>query len=430
MYALCDCNNFYVSCERVFDPSLEGRPVVVLSNNDGCIIARSDEAKRLGIAMGQPLFEARDVIRRHDVAVYSANFALYGDMSRRVMALLRRFAPATEAYSIDEMFLDLRDTDPARLDALGHEISRTIRRSTGIPVSVGIAPTKTLAKIASKLCKRYPRLQGSCYMHRTEDIEKVLRRFPIEEVWGIGRRYARRLQAAGIRTAYDFIRLPESTVRREMHVAGRRIWHELRGEPCFELEPPTDRKSIRTSRTFARAVGDREALHAAVAAFASRCAERLRSQRSLCGEVLVFIHTNIHNEQAPQHYDSRTIRFPTPTDSTLEIVAAAIRALRELFREGCSYRRAGVLLGEISPAHGVQTELFGRIDRSKHTRLMETIDRLNRTLGKETVRIAAQGEHPYPVRQEHLSPRYTTDIEQIPVAKARDGASQEQADDP
>lgn len=430
MYGLCDCNNFYVSCERVFDPALEGRPVVVLSNNDGCIIARSNEAKRLGIAMGQPLYQARELIERHRVAVYSANFPLYGDMSRRVMALLRRFVPATEAYSIDEMFLDLRSVDPEQLDALGHEISRTIRRSTGIPVSLGIAPTKTLAKIASKLCKQYPRLQGSCYMHRAEDIEKVLRRFPIEEVWGIGRRYARRLQGAGIRTAYDFTQLPETYVRREMHVTGLRTWRELRGEACFGLEPPTDRKSIRVSRSFPQAIATWEPLHAAVAAFASRCAEKLRGQKSLCSEVLVFMHTDIHKEHSPQHYGSRTVRLPTPTDSTLELVEAAVDALRAEFRKGFSYRRAGVILNGIIPAEGVQTELFGRLDRSKHTRLMETLDKLNRTQGSGTVYVASQGTHPYPVRQEHLSPRYTTDIEQIPVAKAKDDVSERPEEDP
>ena len=250
MYGLCDCNNFYASCERVFRPDLVGRPVVVLSNNDGCIIARSNEAKRLGIGMGQPFYQVRQLIERGEVAVFSANFALYGDMSRRVMATLRSLVPGIEVYSIDEAFFDLQGmAEP--LDALGRDIGRTIRRNTGIPVSIGIAPTKTLAKIASKLAKQYPRLEGCCYMHRTEDIDKVLQRFPLRDVWGIGRRYGRMFDRMGLATARQFVDLPREWVRARMGIAGLRTWSELQGVECISFEQMPQRKQqITVSRSF------------------------------------------------------------------------------------------------------------------------------------------------------------------------------------
>ena len=241
-FGLADCNNFYASCERVFNPSLVGRPVVVLSNNDGCVIARSNEAKKLGIEMGAPYFQIKQLARRGNVAVFSSNFVLYGDMSRRVMSLLKKFAPATEIYSIDEAFLDFSGVNPAALNGLGHEIARTVKQQTGIPVSIGIAPTKTLAKIASKLCKQYPKLDGCCFMYRTQDIEKVLRKFPIEDVWGVGRRYAKMLKANGVDTAWDFTQLTPEWVRKRMSVVGLRMWKELRGEACIGFEQaPADR---------------------------------------------------------------------------------------------------------------------------------------------------------------------------------------------
>jgi len=288
MYGLCDCNNFFASCERVFRPELEGRPVVVLSNNDGCVIARSNEAKALGIRMGHPYFQIRDLEKRHNVAVFSSNFNLYGDMSRRVIWTLRRMVPAAEVYSIDEAFLDLRGIETGRLEELGRHISRTVRRNTGIPVSIGIAPTKTLAKIASKLCKEYPKLQGACLMYRPQDIEKVLRKFPIEDVWGIGRKHRRMLQAANVRTAWDFVQRPEAWIRGRMGVTGLRTWKELQGEACIDFESaPPAKQQITVSRSFAHELTQYEEIHTSVAAFASMAAEKLRRQQSLCGEVTV-----------------------------------------------------------------------------------------------------------------------------------------------
>ena len=419
MYGLCDCNNFYASCERVFDPSLEGRPVVVLSNNDGCVIARSNEAKRLGIKMGQPYYQLRELIGREAVAVFSANFALYGDMSRRVMSLLRKSAPAIEVYSIDEAFLDLTGVDESRLAALGYELARTIRRYTGIPVSIGIAPTKTLTKIASKLCKQYPKLNGCCYMHRPEDIGKVLRRFPVGDVWGVGRRWAQLLEKNGVRTAWDFTQLPQAWVRQHMHVVGLRMWSELRGEPCIGFEEfPADKKQIATTRTFDRDIDDYEELHHRIAQYVASCAEKLRRQRSLCGEINVFLLTNRHKEYLPQHYENRMEILSVPTDSTLELTSHAVRLLRRIFRPGFAYKRAGVILSDLRSKGGIQTDLFDATDRNKHDRLMEAVDALNDRFGRHRLVTAAEGFEPFKMNRNHLSQRYTTDWQQIIKAKS------------
>ena len=257
MIGLCDCNNFFASCERVFRPDLEGKPVVVLSNNDGCIIARSNEAKALGIKMATPLFQAKDVIEQNNVAVFSSNYQLYGDMSNRVISILKETVPAIEVYSIDEAFLNLEGLPLEELQQKGRNLSARIKKDTGIPVSIGIAPTKTLAKIASKLCKQYPKLRGCCLMYRPQDIEKVLRRFPVGDVWGIGRKYRRKLQLMGVSTAWDFCSLPRAEVSRMMSVTGVKTWLELHGEPCIGFdEVPQDRQTICVSRSFAHDITD------------------------------------------------------------------------------------------------------------------------------------------------------------------------------
>ena len=414
MYGLADCNNFYVSCERVFDPSLEGRPVIVLSNNDGCVIARSNEAKRLGIKMGQPCYQLRELIGRENVAVFSANFILYGDMSRRVMSLLRKAVPATEVYSIDEAFLDLTGVEAERLDEFGHRLARTVRRHTGIPISIGIAPTKTLAKIASKLCKQYPKLNGCCYMHRPEDIEKVLRRFPIGDVWGVGRRWVQMLERHDIRTAWDFTLLPPDWVRSRMSVVGLRMWRELRGEACIGFEQhPADKKQIATTRTFDRDIDDFEELHRRIAQYVAAAAEKLRRQHSLCGEIGVFILTNRHKENMPPYYENRLLKLPVPTDSTLELTAHAVRLLRQVFRPGIAYKRAGVVLSDLRSKSGVQTDLFDATDRAKLDSLMKAVDALNDRFGRHRLVTAAEGFEPFKMNRNHLSQEYTTDWKQI-----------------
>ena len=413
-YGLCDCNNFYASCERVFNPSLVGRPVVVLSNNDGCVIARSNEAKKLGIKMGDPYFQLRELIAGNDVSVFSSNFVLYGDMSARVMSLLRKFVPATEVYSIDEAFLDFSGVEPQRLRALGLEIARTVRRHTGIPVSIGIAPTKTLAKIASKLCKQYPKLAGCCFMHRPQDIEKVLRRYPIGDVWGVGRRYEKMLLGMGVQTAWDFTQLPPEWVRKRMSVVGLRMWKELRGEPCIGFEQmPAAKKQIATTRSFDHDLYDLEPIHQRIAQYAASCAEKLRAQGSLCGEIVVFILTNRHKENLPQYYESRLVKLSVPTDSTLELTTTAVGMLRQIFIPGYAYKRAGVILSDIRSKTGTQRDLFDTADREKHDRLMAAVDALNSAYGRHKIVTAAEGFEPFKMNREHLSQRFTTDWDHI-----------------
>lgn len=414
MYGLADCNNFFVSCERVFAPRLEGRPVIVLSNNDGCVISRSNEAKAVGIKMGQPLFQAAPLVRQHGVQVLSSNYALYGDMSHRVMSTLRSLVPGTEVYSIDEAFLDLSGIPAGELAAMGRRVAATVRRHTGIPVSIGISPTKTLAKVASKLCKKYPKLQSCCLMHRPEDVAKVLATFPAGDVWGIGRRHTRMLQAAGIVTAGQFAQAQEGWVRHRMGVTGLRTWKELRGEPCigFEHAPPA-KQQICTSRSFATELTDLDDLRKSVGLFTALCAEKLRKQGSVCSEVNVFILTNRHRRDQPQQYVNSIRTVATPTDSTLELTALAEGALRSLFTPGYGYKKAGVVLGGIGPRTAVQTSLFDPADRGRQARLMKALDEVNGRFGRHTLVTAVQGFDPVKANRNHVSPGYTTDWDEL-----------------
>lgn len=418
MFALLDCNNFFVSCERVFNPSLNGRPVIVLSSNDGCIISRSNEAKAIGIKMGQPFFQVKEMVRKYNVAVFSTNFVLYGDMSHRVMSTLKELVPAMEVYSIDEAFLDLNGMDKNLLNELGQQISRNVKKNTGIPVSIGIAPTKTLAKIASKLCKKYPKLHGACYMHRPQDIETVLKKYPIGDVWGIGRKYAKMLNAAGITTAYDFTQRQPEWIRQKMSIIGVRTWNELRGIPCIDFETaPPDKQQICTSRSFSKEMTDFEELHAAVTSFAVSCTEKLRRQNGICSQINVFICTNRFRTDLPQSYENKIIRFETTTDSSLEIAEYASLALRQIFHKGFGYKKAGVILSGIYNKSGQQFSFFDQVDRQKHDKLMTAIDTLNETGGRGTVLLAAQGFDPLKLNKEHLSPNYTTNWEELITVK-------------
>ncbi|MBR5455374.1 MAG: Y-family DNA polymerase [Bacteroidaceae bacterium] len=418
MFGLCDCNNFFVSCERVFDPSLNGRPVVVLSNNDGCVVSRSNEAKALGIKMGQPLYQIRDFINKYEVKVYSSNYHLYGDMSQRVMATLKQHAPAIEIYSIDEAFLLLEGDSTEKLKRYGEELARTVRRNTGIPVSIGMSQTKTLAKIASKLCKKYPKLNSACLMYKEEDITKVLDKFAIGDVWGIGRRHGKMLAECGIHTAAQFTALSETWVQNRMGITGVRTWLELKGTPCIEFShEDSDKQSITVSRSFSKELYEFEEVKETVTTFASIVAEKLRRQHSVAQELQVYIITNRHRNDKPQYYECGQILFPTATDSTLEIVKAATAELKRIFRKGYGYKKSGVRVGRISPANTVQATLFDTIDRPKHKRLMETIDRINAGMGRESIRLVTQGTITDHTNREHLSPQYTTKWDEILVVK-------------
>lgn len=417
MYALADCNNFFVSCERVFRPDLERTPVVVLSNNDGCAIARSNEAKRMGIRMGQPMFEFRDLIESGSVTVFSSNFALYGDMSRRVQQTLSRFSPAIEVYSIDESFIDLNGMSPdTDFDLWAKTVSKECRRCTGIPVSVGVAPTKTLAKIASKLCKQYPATRGGCWMYKPPDVEKVLRRFPVEDIWGIGRRSSRRFKEYfGMKTAWDFYSKDGNWINNEMGISGLRTWKELHGEPCIDFEDTVQaKKQIMISRTFAKEITEPDDLAAQISMFCSMAVEKLRKQSSCCSNATVFIMTNrFRKESGKTQFESRLVQFPTATDSTLEINTAVMHAAHDMFRSGYGYKRAGVILGDIIPADKVQLSFFDEVDRERHSRLMKVMDSINRRDGRNTIGVASQSLEGIKMSREHLSPCYTTDWNDI-----------------
>ena len=416
MFALADCNNFYASCERVFRPDLQGKPIIVLSSNDGCAVARSNEAKALGIKMGTPLFKIRDIVEKHNVVVFSGNMALYGDMSQRVRWVLEEYAPSVEVYSIDECFLDLRGMNNIDFDAYAKEISAQCWRQTSIPVSVGIAPTKTLAKIASKLCKQYPKLKGGCYMHRPQDIEKVLRKFPIEDVWGIGRRSAPKLKERGVNTAYDFTQLPENVVHALMGITGVRTWNELRGVPCIEFEDGFEAKqSICVSRSCSSEIYDVAELQEQVANFASSMSEKLRKQRSVTAEMVVFAYTNRFKKNAPQTYSNGLVSFSTPTADRRKIVADAVRLTQRIFKSGYGYKKAGVIATKIIGESEVMHTLFEDTEAIERERkITSALDSINATFGKGTIKLAVQGSGKIKTASDNQSPHYTTRWSDLP----------------
>lgn len=416
MFGLVDCNNFYASCERVFNPSLNGKPIVVLSNNDGCVIARSNEAKVLGIKMGVPAYQIKDLVKQHDVAVFSSNYVLYGDMSGRVMSMLAELAPEIEVYSIDEAFLNLEGIQD--LQTLGSKIVRQVTRGTGIPVSAGIASTKTLAKVANKFAKKYPAYNRLCIIDTEEKREKALKLFEIGDVWGIGRRQAVKLEKQGVKTAYDFTQLPGSWVRKNMTVTGERTWKELRGISCIDMETaPPNKKQICTSRSFGKMVEDIDTMSEAIATHASTCAKKLRQQKSYAMSLLVFIHTNNFREDLPQYWKNTIIKLPVPTSDTLEIVHYALEGLKSIFMPGYQYKKAGVIITEIVTS--AQLGLFDTVDREKREKLMQVIDKVNGE-HRHLVKLAVQGNgRDWKLKQEQLSKRYTTDINEVLTIKCR-----------
>ncbi|ULB33743.1 MULTISPECIES: Y-family DNA polymerase [Proteiniphilum] len=412
MYALVDCNNFYASCERVFNPTLNGKPVVVLSNNDGCVIARSNEAKSIGIPMGAPAFEYESVFRRNDVKVFSANFPLYGDMSRRVMRLLSGFTPEQEVYSIDECFLNLGgiDTD---LQQYGLQMKMRVEKGTGIPISIGIAPTKALAKVANRIAKKFPKETGGSYVIDTEEKRiKALRWLKVEDIWGVGRRNAKKLYAIGAERAFDFVLLPESWVLKNMTITGLHLQKDLKGIPTLEMIPVEKKKSIGTTRTFETDLRSFDEVRERITTFTSMSAEKLREQRSLCNRMVIFLETNRFKETETQYFPSILIRLPFPTNSTLELVKFANIGLKQIYKQNIYFKRGGVQLMDFVDANEFQPSLFFNSDL-RHKKLMEAIDGLNRKYHKEVVRLATQDTRKHKMRQELLSKHYTTDINDI-----------------
>ncbi|MDR1742320.1 MAG: Y-family DNA polymerase [Dysgonamonadaceae bacterium] len=417
MYALVDCNNFFVSCERVFDSRLEGKPVIVLSNNDGCAIARSNEAKALGIKMGANYFEIEQFLKRHNVQVFSTNFVLYADMSLRVKGLLSKFCPDIEDYSIDESFLDFSGFETHfNLKDYCTKIANTIKQGTGIPVSVGIAPTKTLAKVANKFAKKYSGYKSVCLIDSEEKRIKALQKFDIGDVWGIGRRHTKRLTEMGVKTAYDFTCLSQSWVRKTMTVVGERTWRELRGEPCIKMETiQPDKQTIMVSRSFGKMVEDYETLSEAVANYTAMVAAKLRTQKSCAASLLVFIDTNYFREDLPQYSRHIVMNLPVASNSTAELIRYALEGLRSVYKKGYKYKKAGVMAMEICAQKDVQQNLFDTIDRSADKRLMQVLDDVNNKYGRNTLKFAVMGDgKAWKIRQEHLSPCYTTRMSDFP----------------
>ena len=369
MFALVDCNNFYASCERVFNPGLEGKPLIVLSNNDGCVIARSEEAKALGIRMAEPSFLIKDFLEFHKVNIFSANYALYGDMSERVMQTLRCFVPDLEIYSIDEAFLDISWIAAEELADFAARLRKTVIQWTGIPVSVGIAATKTLAKLANGLAKKTLSKNGICQLTDKSEIENVLKNISAGEIWGIGEQYGKLLEKNGFATAWEFSRAPENWIRKNLTVMGLRTARELRGESCIPLDMVIpDKKGIMTARSFGKEVDLYDELREAIATFTARAAEKLRSQKLCASQLMVFLNTNRFKPEEPQYNNFEMIRLDVPTSASIELASYAIKGLEKIWRKEYRYKKAGVFLTGIVPANQLQTALFDQADRGKRRR--------------------------------------------------------------
>jgi len=393
MYGIIDCDNCYVSCERVFRPDLEGMPVVVLSNNDGCVVARSNEAKALGIKEGTPYFQMQQQFPNQEIAVFSSNYELYGDLTSRVVMIISQEAPAYFRYSIDECFVYLDGMERINLQQWGERLHQRIRRSVGLPVSIGLAPNKTLAKIASKLAKKFEVYRHCCIIDNDDNRIAALKWLPVEDVWGIGRRYAAKLQALGCRTAYDFAQHHRDWVRLTFNnINIVRTWQELNGEDVVPNEELTKKKSICTSRSFNGMISDKDQLRTHISNYASRCAEKLRRQDTVASVVGIFVSTNPFREDLLQYWKYQELRLITPTNSTIPIVQAASELLDSLFIQGLQYKRAGVIVNGISPSSPLQQDLFdvdaGQIRKLK--KLDAAVDLINKRYGSETVVIGAQ----------------------------------------
>jgi DNA polymerase V len=415
MYALVDCNNFYCSCERVFNPRLEGRPVIVLSNNDGCAISRSEEAKALGIAMASPAFMMRDMLEKHNVAIFSSNYTLYGDLSDRIMGTLESFVPKIEKYSIDEAFLDLNGMIHADLFQLGITIRGAIKKNLGMPVSIGIAATKTLAKMANRHAKKNYKNAAVFWAANQSLTNEMLAATSVNDIWGIGGQHALFLTRHGFRTAADFVDAPKEWVRKNLSVVGLRLLYELRGISSIgweEVKPV--RKNICTSRSFGKRITEKNRIAEAMANYAAACAAKLRAEKTCCRRLRVFIQTNPHKTEEAQYLRSVDIELQRASNHSGEIIRAALRGLDLIFKPDYLYMKCGVTVNDLVPESAVQASCFDLADRTKNGRVMETVDKINRRIGREVVRSAVQGfERSYRLKAEYLSPCYTTRMSDI-----------------
>ena len=418
MYALADCNNFFVSCERVFRPDLWDKPVLVLSGNDGCVVSRSNEVKALGIKMGVPLYQIRDLVEKHHIACFSSNFSLYGDLSARVMSLLRKHTTRFEQYSIDEGFITLDHVPPAERKTYCENLVREIYQGTGIPVSMGIAPSKTLCKVASKYAKKFPGYNGACMIDTDEKRLKALAKFEIGDVWGVGRQTAAKLAALGISTALQFTEMSESRVQSLLHKPGLLTWRELHGIDCIDTSEMVSKQSITTSRTFANPITTLPLMEQQLANFCDTCARKLRMQKSLCAQLIVFAYTSRFRTDIEQCQIVQTVNLSIPTSDTRELLSYMLNAFRPYFREGVQFKKAGVIFSRIVPEGSVVADLFDERDRTRDAALQRTIDKIREKAGRNAILLATQlptskEQAAQVYKSEHQSPRYTTELSQV-----------------
>lgn len=419
MYALVDCNNFFASCERVFQPKLQKVPVVVLSNNDGCVIARSNESKALGIKMGVPYFQIKELQKLHNIHVCSSNYTLYGDLSNRVMNLLKTFSPDTEVYSIDESFLKFHGFNQHfDLNAIGLEMHRVVKKGVGIPISIGFAPTKSLSKVANKIAKKFPERCQNYYIIDSEEKRiKALKWTEIGDVWGIGRQFAKKLKSIGVFNALQFTQLNDAYVRKEFSVVGLRLKHDLEGKPTIEFEDIKPKQNIATTRSFDVMMTDIKDLSERVSTFSALAGVKLRSQNSNCELVHVFLQSNRFRQDLPQYNNCKTVKIPYPTSSTFVINEYAQKALQEIYKERIPFKKAGVILMGITQDDTQQLSMF-EYENPKEKVVMKVIDKLNLKLGEKVKFGNMDLKRKWKMRQEHLTPQYSTNLDHIITVKA------------
>jgi DNA polymerase V len=419
MIALVDCNNFYASCERLFRPQLQNKPIVVLSNNDGCVIARSEEAKRLGIQMGDPAFMIEQVLQQHQVSVFSSNYTLYGDLSDRVMSTLAGFASLIEVYSIDEAFLQLDMLRYKDATEYASAIRKTVIRNIGIPVSIGIAPSKTLAKMANRLAKKKYKAQGIHCLDTLEKTREALESTAVQDIWGIGAQYAKLLVKNKFHTAWDLAQAPEEWIRKNLSVVGQRLYNELKGIPCIEFSAlPPKKKMICVARGFGKLLSEKQEVLEALANYTAMVAAKLRSEQLAATIIHIFVQTNAHRREDKQYFRSLYINLPVATSNTHELIRHAREGFETIYRPGYHYSKTGCTAMELVPENQVQYGIFDTANRSRDSKLMKTIDMVNRSLGQQAVRFALQGfSSKWKLRQLKLSPCYTTRINEVPTIK-------------
>lgn len=418
MYALVDCNNFYASCERVFQPEFNGKPVAILSNNDGCVISRSEEAKAIGIPMGAPAFKIKELVKEKNVKLFSSNYPLYGDLSNRVMAILGQFTPNLEIYSIDEAFMNFHGMAIADYHDYGLQMKNRIQKWVGIPVCIGFAPTKALSKVANKIAKKFQNRTSGIYIIDTEEKRiKALKWTKIEDVWGIGYRTTKKAKLRNINTALDFIAPHnEAWIKKEMGIIGLRLKYELEGKSVLDLEPiANQKKSIATTRSFPKQIADFDLLRERVSTFATVCAEKLRKQNSCCHTIIVMLVIDKHTVQTSKYYFNSAVTLPFATNSSLTISNTAIGMLKKLYQgnEHLKFKKAGVIVTEFIPENKKQFQLFEE-ENPKHLALMKAMDRLNTKIGEKKVKLGSQNlSLTWNMNQNHLSPKYTTNFKEI-----------------